>query len=105
MGRPCVQQPVSNTERLSMNDAQIIEVVQETLLLMIQLGLPPMIVGLIVGVIIALFQALTQIQEITLVFVPKIVSVFLTIYLFFPSMMKILEIFTQGLADRIIGIQ
>ena len=45
-----------------------------------------MIVGLVVGIVIALFQALTQIQEQTLVFVPKIIAIFLTMLLALPFM-------------------
>jgi flagellar biosynthetic protein FliQ len=60
---------------------------------------------LFVGVSIALFQALTQIQEITLVFVPKILAIFASIFVLFPSMVSILQAFMNTLADRIIGIQ
>ncbi len=50
-----------------------------------------MIVGLVVGVVIALFQALTQIQEMTLVFVPKILAIFVTMLLTLPFMGAILR--------------
>ena len=88
-----------------MNDTEVIETVREAILIAIQLGAPPMLIGLVVGVTIALFQALTQVQEITLVFVPKILAIFLAIFVFFPGMANILTAFMQGLADRIISIQ
>ncbi|MEM7650778.1 MAG: flagellar biosynthetic protein FliQ [Pseudomonadota bacterium] len=87
-----------------MNDAEILETVQQALLLVIQVGTPIMLVGLVVGVAIALVQALTQIQEITLVFVPKIVAIFLAMFIFLPSMMKTLTIFMEELADKMIGL-
>lgn len=71
----------------------------------LQIGAPPMLIGLAVGVVIALFQALTQIQEITLVFVPKIIAIFLSIFVFFPGMASLLTGFMQTLADRMIALQ
>ncbi|HEY8191564.1 MAG TPA: flagellar biosynthetic protein FliQ [Alphaproteobacteria bacterium] len=88
-----------------MEQTEIIEIVREALLLSIQLAAPVMLVGLIVGVTIALFQALTQVQEITLVFVPKILAIFLAIFVLFPGMVAIMTAYMQTVADRIIGIQ
>ena len=73
-------------------------------MLVIQIGLPVMMVGLLVGVAIALIQALTQIQEITLVFVPKIISIFLAIFVFLPGFAAVMISFMDKIADRIIGI-
>ena len=72
--------------------------------MVIQVSMPVMIVGLIVGVAIALLQALTQIQEITLVFVPKILAIFLAIFIFLPGFAAIMISFMDKIADRIIGI-
>ncbi len=88
-----------------MEQTEIIEIVREALLLSIQLAAPVMLVGLIVGVTIALFQALTQVQEITLVFVPKILAIFLAIFVLFPGMVTLLTTYMNTVADRIIGIQ
>lgn len=87
-----------------MNDEAILELAQEALLICIQIGAPTLLIGLIVGVAIALVQALTQIQEITLVFVPKILAIFVTLMVVLPWMMSVLIAFTEGLADRIIGV-
>ncbi|MBI1300115.1 MAG: flagellar biosynthesis protein FliQ [Alphaproteobacteria bacterium] len=86
-----------------MNNTEILEIVQETMLIIIKISLPVLLVGLVVGVAIALVQALTQIQEITLVFVPKIVAIFFSMFLFMPWMMGVLIAFTEELADRIVG--
>ena len=87
-----------------MNQAEVIELVREAILLAIRISMPVMLVGLVVGVSIALLQALTQIQEITLVFVPKILAIFVAIFLFFPGMTVLMIAFMNSLADRIIGL-
>jgi len=53
---------------------------------------------------VSLFQALTQIQEMTLAFVPKILVVFVALLVFLPFMISTLITFTEGLTERIIGI-
>jgi flagellar biosynthetic protein FliQ len=87
-----------------MNQEEVIEAVREAVMLVIQISSVPLIAGLVIGVAIALFQALTQIQEITLVFVPKIMVVLLSIFLFFPSMAEILSIYMESLSDRIASV-
>ena len=88
-----------------MNHTEIIEVVREALVLTIQISTPIMMVGLVVGVIIALFQALTQVQEMTLVFVPKIIAIFIAMFALFPSMVHLMSTYMETLADRIIALQ
>ncbi len=87
-----------------MNETEVIETAREAILIAIQIGAPILLVGLVVGVSIALLQALTQIQEITLVFVPKILAIFLALFIFLPSFMKTLTVFMEALADRMIGL-
>jgi flagellar biosynthetic protein FliQ len=62
-----------------------------------------MLVGLVVGVAISLFQALTQIQEMTLVFVPKILAIFVAMLLALPFMGDALQSHMARLTQRIIG--
>lgn len=62
---------------------------------------PVLAVSLVVGLLVSLFQAITQIQEFTLVFVPKIVAVFLCIFLLIPWMARVLIAFTISLMDKI----
>jgi len=88
-----------------MNETELIDIIRQAILLTIQIGTPPMMVGLVVGVSIALLQALTQVQEITLVFVPKILAIFMTIFILFPGMMTLLIAFTESLADRMVTLQ
>lgn len=88
-----------------MNETEIIDLAREAIMLTIQISLPIMMVGLIVGVAVALVQALTQIQEMTLVFVPKIMAIFLALFVMLPSMTMALVTFMEHLADKMIGIQ
>lgn len=97
------QEAFSLDTLLSMNETEVIEVARQALLLTMQISLPVLLVGLFVGVAIALIQALTQVQEITLVFVPKIMAIFLSMLFFLPWMMNSLVIFMQMLAERIIS--
>jgi flagellar biosynthesis protein FliQ len=87
-----------------MNEAEIIEICREAIWVIIKLGGPIMIAALVVGVIISLLQAVTQIQEATVAFVPKILVVFFIGLLMLPLMMSTLNTFTQGLAARIVQI-
>ncbi len=87
-----------------MNQNEVIDVAREAIMLVIQISMPVMLVGLVVGVAIALLQALTQVQEITLVFVPKILAIFLALFIFLPGFATIMIGFMDKIADRIIGI-
>lgn len=87
-----------------MNEQEIMGTAQEAIYIAIMVGSPVMIIGLVVGVIIALFQSLTQIQEITLVFVPKILVIYVSLAFLLPSMSATLVAFMQELADRIVGL-
>ena len=62
---------------------------------------PVLLVSLVVGLVISLFQAVTQIQEFTLTFVPKIIAVFVTLFLFFPWISRILITYTTDLFTKI----
>ena len=87
-----------------MNETEVIETARQAILITIEIGAPILLIGLVVGVSIALVQALTQVQEITLVFVPKILAIFLAMFFFLPTMMRTLVVFMTSLADRMIGL-
>jgi flagellar biosynthetic protein FliQ len=66
----------------------------------ILLGSAPMLlIGLVVGLVVSIFQAATQINEQTLSFVPKIIAVFVAILFFGPWLIKLLTVFTIGLFE------
>lgn len=70
---------------------------------MLKVVTPVLLVALFIGLIIGIFQALTQIQEMTLAFVPKIIGVFVTIILLFPFMLNQMKTLTEGLFDKIVS--
>lgn len=84
-----------------MNEIAVLEVGREAILVTLKIGGPIMFAGMLVGLVIALFQALTTIQEMTLTFVPKIIVIFVAIVLCLPFMMTTMIEFTQTLFDRI----
>lgn len=87
-----------------MNSAQALDVARESLVVTIKIGGPLMAIALVVGLIISLVQALTQIQETTLTFVPKILILFASILFLLPFMLATLTDFTHGLFDQMIAL-
>lgn len=87
-----------------MNSADVLEVGREAVIVMLKVGSPVLLIALCVGLIVSLFQALTQMQEMTLTFVPKVITIFLSLLLFLPFMLSTLTTFTRGLMDRIVGL-
>jgi flagellar biosynthetic protein FliQ len=84
-----------------MNSLDFIEISRDGLIVMLKIGSPIMLIALLTGLSISLVQALTQIQEMTLAFVPKILVIFVSLLLFLPFMMTTLTSFSQRLFDRI----
>ena len=70
---------------------------------LVKLGAPLMLIALLIGLVISLFQALTQIQEVTLTFVPKIIVVFVAMLLLAPFMLHTLTDFTERIMQQAIG--
>lgn len=87
-----------------MDQAEIIDFAREAIVLTIKISTPVMLVGLVAGLIIALIQALTQIQEMTLAFVPKIIAIFAAIFIGLPYMAAALIAFTEKIADKIVSM-
>ena len=85
-----------------MTGAEALDIATDGIWVMIIVAAPMMVVGLVVGVIIALFQALTQIQEMTLVFVPKILAIFVTMLIALPFMGATLSAYMTRVVDMII---
>jgi flagellar biosynthetic protein FliQ len=84
-----------------MNEVAVVQIGAEALMIILKVAGPIMMAGLVVGLIIALFQALTSIQEMTLTFVPKIIVIFVSIVVFLPFMMNQVIDFGRSLFDRI----
>jgi flagellar biosynthesis protein FliQ len=84
-----------------MNEADALDLVQSAIWTVILASGPAIAVAMVLGVIIALFQALTQVQEMTLTFIPKIVVIFVMIALTAPFIGAQLYTFTEAVYARI----
>lgn len=93
-----------NTERKesgSLSQGEVLTIMQQAIYTILKVGAPMMITALVVGLLISIFQAMTQINEQTLVFVPKILAVLLALVLFGSWMMTTLIEFTVKLFDSL----
>ena len=86
-----------------MTGPDVLDVARDAILTIVLVSSPLMLIGLLVGIIISLFQALTQIQEMTLAFVPKILAIFVTLLLALPFMADSLHSHMMRISSRIIG--
>lgn len=87
-----------------MNPAEVVDVGRDAILTLLTVAAPVMLIALAVGLVVSLFQALTQIQEMTLAFVPKILTIFLSLLLLMPFMMATMTAFMDQQAQRIVGL-
>jgi len=87
-----------------MNEVVVVELGRQALWVILMMSGPIMLSGLLIGLIIALFQALTTIQEMTLTFVPKIIVIFIAVVVFLPFMITTLVDFSNSLFDQIVAL-
>ncbi len=87
-----------------MNELEVIELGRDAIVTLLKISAPIMGMALVVGLIVALFQTLTSIQEMTLTFVPKIFVIFVSVMLFLPYMLSTLSGFTVSLYDRMLSL-
>jgi flagellar biosynthetic protein FliQ len=87
-----------------MSPEQAVDIAREAIWVMLKVGAPTMLVALVVGVAISLVQALTQVQEATLSFVPKLVAILLTFILTAPFALLSLQDMTRQLYGSIARI-
>lgn len=87
-----------------MNEADVLEVLRGGIWAVLLIAMPALVVALVVGVCISLLQALTQVQEMTLTFVPKIVVILVTTVLALPFMYATLATYSERLADLIVAV-
>lgn len=84
-----------------MNEIEVLDISRDAIFTLLKVVSPVLLVALFIGLVIGIFQALTQIQEMTLAFVPKIIAVFATIIILFPFMLNQMKTLTDGLFDKI----
>ncbi|MCW2955299.1 MAG: EscS/YscS/HrcS family type secretion system export apparatus protein [Thermoleophilia bacterium] len=85
----------------TMNDGDVTAVASKAIWVTLQLGAPVLIVALVVGLVVSVFQAVTQIQEQTLVFIPKIIAIVAVLAITGPWMMSVMTDYTQDLFREI----
>ncbi len=86
-----------------MTEVEVLDISRDAIFTLLKVVTPLLLVALFIGLIVGIFQALTQIQEATLAFVPKIIGVFVAIILLFPFMFSQMKNLTEGLFDKIIS--
>ena len=84
-----------------MTGPEVLDVAREAIVTLVVVSAPVMLVGLAVGVVISLLQALTQIQEMTIAFVPKILAIFVSLLVALPFMAEKLHMEMLRIAARI----
>ena len=86
-----------------MNETEVLDISRDAIFVLLKVVTPVLLVALGIGLVVGIFQALTQIQEMTLAFVPKILCVFLTLIVLFPFMLTQMRTLSEGLFDRIVS--
>jgi len=86
-----------------MSGPEVLDIARDAILTLILVASPIMLVGLAVGLAISLLQALTQIQEMTIAFVPKILAIFLSLLVALPFMAEKMHAQMLRLAARIVS--
>lgn len=80
-----------------MNEAVVIGLMKEALVVSMMVGAPVLATTLVIGVVVSIIQAVTQVNEATLTFVPKLIGVFVAMLIFGPWMMETMLDFSAGL--------
>ena len=86
-----------------MTETEIFEITRDAIFTLLKIVSPVVCIALVVGLIVGIFQALTQIQEMTLAFVPKILCVFLALVVLFPFMYDQMQTLSDSLFSKIAG--
>jgi flagellar biosynthesis protein FliQ len=87
-----------------MGAGEVVDIARDAIVVLLQVSGPVMLVGLAIGLVVSLVQAITHIQEMTLAFVPKILAIFASLMLFAPFMIAQLVSFMERIAQRIATI-
>ena len=87
-----------------MTPQMVVSIAREALMLTLLIAGPMLMFGLVIGLVVSVFQAVTQIQEMTLTFVPKILGIALALLIFLPWMINKLTDFTRHMIEMIPGL-
>lgn len=86
-----------------MSNAEVLDIIRQVFVLAVRLALPFLVVSMVVGIVIAIFQAATQINEQTLTFVPKLLAILVVLGLTGSSMLSTMQEFVRQLFGMIAG--
>lgn len=84
-----------------MSNDMAVQIGRDALMMVMLISAPMLGLGLLVGVLVSIFQAITQIQEQTLSFIPKIVAVFVAVLVFGPWMLSLMVDYTREIFLRL----
>ena len=80
-----------------MTEGQVLDIIRDAIYTLLMVSLPSLLVSLVIGLAISIFQTVTSIQEQTLTFIPKIVGVFTALMIFGPWMLSVLTDYINNL--------
>ena len=84
-----------------MTDSFVIQIVRDALMMVLVISVPILVAGMLVGLIVSIFQATTQIQEQSLTFVPKLITVLVLLVVLAPWIINVLVGYTTDLYSKI----
>ena len=87
-----------------MNEGDVGTLLREAVTVVLKLGGPPLVVGLLVGIVMSLVQTITQVNEQTVAFVPKLAAIVVTLVVLGPFMQGTLTDFTHRLFDQLVAV-
>lgn len=82
-----------------------IDISREALILAMKISLPILLSALVIGLIISLIQALTQIQDQTITFVPKLITIFVVLFLLMPYIGSLMLGFNETISNQIVNVR
>jgi flagellar biosynthetic protein FliQ len=88
-----------------MTPQYVIQLGQQAIVLMLLISAPMLLAGLVVGLGVSILQAVTQVHEVTLTFIPKILAVVLALFLFLPWMLNQMTRYSTEIFTRIAGVR
>ncbi len=86
-----------------MTEAELIDIARDSIFTMMLVSAPPLLTGLAVGLAISILQTVTQIQEMTLTFVPKVILIFASLVVFLPFMLSTMTDYWKMILDKVIA--
>ena len=86
-----------------MHEADVARALHDAVMVVLKLGAPPLLAALAVGLLVSIIQAVTQVSEATLAFVPKVLTVFAVLVLLGPFMLGTITTYTHEVFDRMIA--